>query len=190
MSGDRLEKERRIYYQDIVYKVCNIIDAHRGKRSMLACGTIDAPHDEVQVAVKELTATITTLQAQVKELRERLIYILDRGWRMVYMGIRYNQLKIAVSDQTKEWLEQGRITTPHSAGRRVEKLEVVARKLVEDSTPYAGDDPQYALVDVRLIEDLTAALDEAKEEEDKPLFEGKWAGCMGPIDETEGERDG
>ena len=51
--------------------------------------------------------------------------------------------------------------TPHSAGRRVEKLEVVARKLVEDSTPYAGADPQYALVDVRLIEDLSAALDEA-----------------------------
>ena len=44
------EKNRRIYYQDIVYKVCNLLDRHYGRKpgTGLVCGTIEEPSNEVQ----------------------------------------------------------------------------------------------------------------------------------------------
>ena len=46
------EKERRIYYQNIVYAVCNIIDAELGTK--LVCGTVGEPSTEVQDKVAEI----------------------------------------------------------------------------------------------------------------------------------------
>ena len=40
------EKERRIYYQGIVYAVCNIIDRNIGSR--IVCGTVESPSTDVQ----------------------------------------------------------------------------------------------------------------------------------------------
>ena len=40
------EKSRRIYYQDIVYYVCNILDKFREEK--IVCGTVDSPSYEVQ----------------------------------------------------------------------------------------------------------------------------------------------
>ena len=48
----RTEKERRIYYQDIVYVVCNIIDQELGTK--LVCGTVDEPSTEVQDKLSEI----------------------------------------------------------------------------------------------------------------------------------------
>jgi hypothetical protein len=44
------EKRRRCYYQQIVYDVCNILDAHMKNKpgSGIVCGTVDDPTDEVQ----------------------------------------------------------------------------------------------------------------------------------------------
>ena len=44
------EKDRRIYYQDIVYKVCNLLDKYhdRGPGTGLVCGTVEEPSNEVQ----------------------------------------------------------------------------------------------------------------------------------------------
>jgi hypothetical protein len=51
------EKRRRVYYQDIVYQVCNELDrafhVKRGERGVVA-GTIDAPSNEVPERMKEL----------------------------------------------------------------------------------------------------------------------------------------
>lgn len=44
------EKDRRIYYQSIVYDVCNLLDSLDGKRAGtgIVCGTLDEPSREVQ----------------------------------------------------------------------------------------------------------------------------------------------
>ena len=47
-----LEKERRIYYQSIVYDVCNCLDKINGGR--IRCGTAESPCSNVQKAMDEL----------------------------------------------------------------------------------------------------------------------------------------
>ena len=49
----RREKAARVYYQTIVYEVCNVLDALRGD-GKIVCGTVEAPTSEVQVAMKRL----------------------------------------------------------------------------------------------------------------------------------------
>lgn len=52
------EKDRRIYYQDIVYKVCNALDKLTpGKH--IVCGTIEEPSTDVQDRVEELVKEIS-----------------------------------------------------------------------------------------------------------------------------------
>lgn len=60
------EKHRRIYYQDIVYAVCNAIDALRGSHvgSGIVCGSADEPTREVQDAVYALVAENARLRTQ------------------------------------------------------------------------------------------------------------------------------
>lgn len=52
------EKRRRVYYQDIVYAVCNQLDRAFGKLVTrgegTVCGTVDQPSTQVQDLVKEL----------------------------------------------------------------------------------------------------------------------------------------
>lgn len=47
------EKERRIYYQDIVYDICNLLDTWHCKR-FTVCGTVSQPSTNVQKEVKRL----------------------------------------------------------------------------------------------------------------------------------------
>ena len=61
------EKERRIYYQDIVYTVCNFLDKIDGKRTGrngIVCGTADSPSRAVQDRMELLVQ-------ELKELREK-----------------------------------------------------------------------------------------------------------------------
>lgn len=51
MSDEVSEKERRIYYQDIVYAVCNIIERNLGE--YVPCGTVDNPTRAVQEVLRE-----------------------------------------------------------------------------------------------------------------------------------------
>lgn len=50
MAEPIAEKQRRIYYQDIVYHVCNVLDRIDGKRAGhgIVCGTADEPCRDVQ----------------------------------------------------------------------------------------------------------------------------------------------
>lgn len=45
-------KEKRIYYQDIVYAVCNIIDNYN--KSSVVCGTVNNPSTEVQDTIEDV----------------------------------------------------------------------------------------------------------------------------------------
>lgn len=48
------ENRRRVYYQDIVYAVCNILDRRFGSKSRTVCGTVSEPSTEVQDRCEEL----------------------------------------------------------------------------------------------------------------------------------------
>lgn len=84
------EKARRVYYQDIVYAVCNTLDrinrsiglmGHLGyTNSTVVCGTVDTPSDQVQKLMREVEnridnqkKSITQLDAKLEAFRKRLI---------------------------------------------------------------------------------------------------------------------
>lgn len=50
------EKRRRIYYQDIVYAVCNALDELRTDSSMTVCGSLESPSTEVQDGMRRVVA--------------------------------------------------------------------------------------------------------------------------------------
>lgn len=52
MQGMADEKNSRIYYQDIVYALCNMVDKHYGNRTV--CGCFTEPSTELQTRVNEL----------------------------------------------------------------------------------------------------------------------------------------
>lgn len=45
------EHQRRIYYQDIVYKVCDLIDRKLGGRTV--CGTLETPNRDIIERLKK-----------------------------------------------------------------------------------------------------------------------------------------
>ena len=53
---EETEKKRRVYYQDIVYAVCNSLDRCFAKRkgSLTVCGTIEEPSRQVQELLVEV----------------------------------------------------------------------------------------------------------------------------------------
>lgn len=63
---DKLRREfnARIYYQDIVYHVCNVLDRIDGKRvgGGLVCGTLETPTQEVQERMDKLLAKASALR--------------------------------------------------------------------------------------------------------------------------------
>lgn len=52
------EKLLRIYYQSIVYDVCNIIDRHRGDGKQTVCGTTTEPFNDVQYTLSALLSNM------------------------------------------------------------------------------------------------------------------------------------
>lgn len=65
------EKARRIYYQDIVYKVCSMIDAAQGnhisKGTGVVCGTLETPSTEVQEQLAKLLSRLRNVPAAESE---------------------------------------------------------------------------------------------------------------------------
>lgn len=74
LAEEQTERFRRIYYQDIVYSVCNVIDQIRGNKpgSGIVCGTSDEPSTQVQKEMwrlkKELEAFDHNYTAVAREL--------------------------------------------------------------------------------------------------------------------------
>ena len=61
------EKQRRVYYQDIVYHVCNALDkAFPGKT---VCGTVEQPSDEVQQRIDSLVSFWEVQQIRIADLQ-------------------------------------------------------------------------------------------------------------------------
>ncbi len=58
------EKERRIYYQDIVYAVCNLIDRHRRDKRKTVAGTIGTPSTDVQESLASLLSPSETAKEE------------------------------------------------------------------------------------------------------------------------------
>lgn len=63
------EKERRIYYQDIVYSVCALLDNHYGRKPGhgIICGTIAEPSSETQTVLSSALDELTRLKAELAE---------------------------------------------------------------------------------------------------------------------------
>ena len=67
------EKQRRIYYQDIVYAVCTSLDAMLPGRAV--CGTIDDPSTDVQDRMLALRKILRSFPArEVMAAREKAGY--------------------------------------------------------------------------------------------------------------------
>ena len=60
------EKDRRVYYQAIVYAVCAALDRFDGKRGAMGirCGTLSTPSTQVQERVTALVAEVAELKTQ------------------------------------------------------------------------------------------------------------------------------
>lgn len=54
MERLKKEKRRRVYYQDIVYAVCNVLDSLQPDGVRIVCGTIGEPSTQTQDGVENL----------------------------------------------------------------------------------------------------------------------------------------
>lgn len=84
------EKRARIYYQNIVYNVCNSLDVVAGE--MIVCGNATEPSDDVQKAARTLVKDIALLRRHVAQKKD---YETDiEGQAEVYREV-YNLLGAA-----------------------------------------------------------------------------------------------
>lgn len=70
------EKRRRVYYQDIVYQICNALDRMGGT---IVCGTVEEPSTAVQTRVLGLIAELQNAKRRIAELEVRNE---DLRWRL------------------------------------------------------------------------------------------------------------
>lgn len=77
MAELQKEKERRVYYQDIVYNVCRTIDrsgrmmlGDGEKQSPVVCGTIEDPSTQVQQEIEVLANAYHALRRRVDDAEQ------------------------------------------------------------------------------------------------------------------------
>ena len=66
LTSLRREKDARIYYQDIVYVVCNWLDAFLSQQTI--CGTLETPNTGVQDGMKLVADELAALRAMKARL--------------------------------------------------------------------------------------------------------------------------
>jgi hypothetical protein len=66
------EKARRIYYQDIVYKVCNLLDKHFKLKpgQGIVCGTVENPSTKVQDKISDIINGLSQTQSDDLLIKE------------------------------------------------------------------------------------------------------------------------
>jgi len=90
LKGYEAEKFRRMYYQGIVYSVCNWIDSIDGKKGTgIVCGTYETPTEEVEEALERIGKKLKELrlikgvndftEAEEKELDELRTRVASLG---------------------------------------------------------------------------------------------------------------
>ncbi len=68
------EKDRRVYYQDIVYDVCHVLDEIEGVTNPvrgIVCGTVGKPTVSVQKAMRRIHAAMVAARAVLKAVNEK-----------------------------------------------------------------------------------------------------------------------
>ena len=68
------EKDARIYYQNIVYHACNVLDRIENKKpgAGIVCGTLESPSNEVQEKMDSIQKRISSQSAEIARLRGAL----------------------------------------------------------------------------------------------------------------------
>ena len=93
------EKKRRIYYQDIVYSVCNVLDIDdRHSGNVIVCGTAEEPCSDVETRIQQLTAERDSLRQQLVAAQERARVLNDDLYYACELAIAY-----AHSAKDQEW---------------------------------------------------------------------------------------
>ncbi|KKN01220.1 hypothetical protein LCGC14_1129840 [marine sediment metagenome] len=63
------EKQRRIYYQSIIYAICDAVDEYHGSRQRVLCGSVDDPSDELQKTVSGLLKRLAKIDRPKRPFR-------------------------------------------------------------------------------------------------------------------------
>ena len=79
------ERSGRVYYQNIVYYVCNCIDKMRSGKELIICGTYQTPSMEVETFMTELVSqvksdTVTLPRDLVKDVANILDVVAANGY--------------------------------------------------------------------------------------------------------------
>lgn len=74
------EKKWRLYYQEIVYAVCNLLDT---PGNTVVCGTVEEPSMEVEDRVCELLAENTRLREELKQANDTLDHFGREKFRKI-----------------------------------------------------------------------------------------------------------
>lgn len=67
------EKRRRVYYQSIVYAVCNKLDSCNGKTTGIVCGTVKEPSTDTEDALEAVLRELTELREKINQVDEVLV---------------------------------------------------------------------------------------------------------------------
>jgi hypothetical protein len=66
------EKDARVYYQNIVYAVCIVLDQikHKKPGDGIVCGTLESPSTEVQDGMKDLQSSLDAAQEELARAKK------------------------------------------------------------------------------------------------------------------------
>lgn len=99
------EKERRIYYQNIVYEACQMLDHFAD--GVVVCGTIEEPSTDVQQTLKNVirqrmvaVSDVATLEAELEAVKGTIEGLLELSTNGVYFnhGGSYCRIAFPVDD--------------------------------------------------------------------------------------------
>ena len=171
------EKKHRVYYQDIVYSVCNTIDHWRRapvtKGTTVCCGTASEPTDEVQRGVDAMQAEIERLKSSNRKLYgflDSLTYDISRGATLSDIANVMTAASVALSTE----MEPDELLPINSdTAIRVGKLEAENERLKESFVRDANE--QYAEIDrlqaiTQAVRVLIAEWDDAVSVHKHPSF--------------------
>ena len=113
------EKDRRIYYQNVVYAVCDKLDRIVGNPpgTGIVCGTKDSPTTEVQGALAEIDARLSISERERDEARAQVCRAREALEMCLVLTEAYN-----IHDYAREALNKLSAPGPHEAEAMRQKL--------------------------------------------------------------------
>lgn len=128
------EKNRRVYYQDIVYAVCNSLDRifAKNKSNLVVCGTKDKPSRQVQELLRELEAALHDYRWELAQSQSDLAAARD-GIRLALSRLTWPPGREILDADVDDWIEAARGWRENEAG--------VCNCLPEPGWPHASNCP-------------------------------------------------